>query len=105
MFFGNRDSSFDIATGHGLDGRGSVPANGQMPFIPQCPERLWIPPISLTSGYRVKLPGHEADNLDPVQTSRMVELYFHSYIRLQGVVFNYRTTLNINITHFLLVKN
>jgi hypothetical protein len=66
------DSSVGLATGYGLDGRGSFPGRGKR-FVssPQRPDRLWGPPSHLTNGYRgafslvVKRPGSKADYSPP----------------------------------------
>jgi hypothetical protein len=88
------DSLVRIATGYGLDGRGSIPGKGKR-FIscPQCPDRLCRPPRHLSYGYcrlfplgssgrGVKLTTH----LHLAPRSRMVKLHLHSSIRLHGVV-------------------
>jgi hypothetical protein len=55
------DSSVGIGTGYGVDGRGSIPGKGKR-FVssPQCPDRLWGPPILLCYGYRGRFPGGKA---------------------------------------------
>jgi hypothetical protein len=54
--------AISIATGYGLDGRGSIPDRGKRFFpIPQRPDRLWGPPNLLNSGYwGVTFPGGKA---------------------------------------------
>jgi hypothetical protein len=53
----SRDSSVDIATGYGLDGRGSIPGKSKI-FVstPQRLDRLWDPPSFLINGYRGLFP-------------------------------------------------
>jgi hypothetical protein len=47
------DSSLGIATGHGLDDRGSIFSRDKRFFsCPQCQDRLWGPPSLLFNGYR-----------------------------------------------------
>jgi hypothetical protein len=54
----SRDNSGGIATGYGLDGRGSVPGRGKICFsIPKHSDRLWGPPSVLFNGYRGLFPG------------------------------------------------
>jgi hypothetical protein len=81
--------------GYGLDGQGSIPGKGKrFLYTPQRPDQLWGPPGLLSSVYRcavspgVKRLEHEGDHSPPVPRSRMVELYLHSPIRLNGVVLN-----------------
>jgi hypothetical protein len=46
------DSSVGIATGHGLDGQGSIPGSEKYFSYPQRPDRLWVPTILLSNGHR-----------------------------------------------------
>jgi len=62
------DSVAGIATGYGLDGRGSNPGGGEI--FSTCPDRPWDPPSLLYNGYRVfpggkKRPGRDADASTP----------------------------------------
>jgi hypothetical protein len=67
-----------MANGYRLDSRGSILGRGKRFFCTsQRPDRLWVP------GARAL---READH--PVPGSRMVELYLHSPIRLNGFVHN-----------------
>jgi hypothetical protein len=78
-----RDNSVCVATGHGLDGQGSIPCKVKRFFaIPQCPERLLGPPEpliqwvseALSSG--VKRLGREGGPyLHLVPRPKLVELY------------------------------
>ena len=52
-----RDSSVGIATGYGLEVRGSNPNGGEI--FRTCPDRPWGPPSLLYNGYRV-FPGGKA---------------------------------------------
>jgi hypothetical protein len=67
----NRDSSVGIATGYGLDCRGSIPGRGKKFLSSQLPGRLWGQPSVVASGYRgaisrwVKRPGRDADHSHP----------------------------------------
>jgi hypothetical protein len=65
------DSTVDIATGYGLDGRGvrvRVPAGTRFFSSPHRPDRLWGPLSLLSNGCRgdlspgVKRPGRQADH-------------------------------------------
>jgi hypothetical protein len=49
----------------------------------------------------VKRPGRAADHSHVVPRSRMVELYFHSFISLQRVVLNYLSTETLHLTQIL----
>jgi hypothetical protein len=54
LFYPNRDSSFGIVTGYGLDGRGvrvRVPVGSRIFLSPSGPDRLWD-----TNAYRGALP-------------------------------------------------
>jgi hypothetical protein len=69
----SRDSSFDIATGYGLDDRGvrvRVPVGSRIFSSPRRPDRLWVNPTSYPMGTGgsfpgVKRPGREADHSPP----------------------------------------
>jgi hypothetical protein len=53
--YGSRDSSVGIATSYGLDDRGvgvRVPVGSRIFSSPRRPDRLWVPPNLLSSGYR-----------------------------------------------------
>jgi len=57
-------SAVGIATGYGLDGRGSNPGGGEI--FRTCPDRPWGPRSFLYNGYRVfpggkERPGRDAD--------------------------------------------
>jgi hypothetical protein len=58
---GSRFSSAGIATGYGLDGRGSIPGMGNKFFsIPQPRDRLRGPPSLLSNGYLGDFPEGKA---------------------------------------------
>jgi hypothetical protein len=59
--FISRDSPVGIATGYGLDGRGSIPSRGKR-FLcsPRSPDRLRGPAQLLYNGYGGFLPGGKA---------------------------------------------
>jgi hypothetical protein len=86
----HRRNSVGIAAVHRLESRRSSPGKDKrFHSTPQYTERLWDPPILLSSGYlefswRVKQPEHEADLLNLVPRSR-TELYLHSPIHLHGL--------------------
>jgi hypothetical protein len=87
------DSSVCIATGYGLDGRGSIPGKGKKSFSnPLHPDRLRGPPNLISSAYwnysgcGVKLTAH----LRLVLRIRIVDPYLHSPTRLQGYPCNGR---------------
>jgi hypothetical protein len=70
----SRDSSIDIATSYGLDGRGvgvRAPVGAGFFSSPRRPARIWSPPSLQSNGYwrrgfpGVKRPKHEADNSLP----------------------------------------
>jgi hypothetical protein len=48
--------SVGIATGYGLEVKGSVPGRGKIFSSPQSPDRFWGPLSLLSIGYRVLLP-------------------------------------------------
>jgi hypothetical protein len=53
----SRDSSVSIATGYGLDDRGSIPGGGWQFFSSTlCPDRLLGPPSLLSKGYQGVFP-------------------------------------------------
>jgi hypothetical protein len=56
----SRDSSVGLATGHGLDGRGSIPGAVRRFFSSQRPDRLWDPPSLPSNGYRSCFPRGKA---------------------------------------------
>jgi hypothetical protein len=50
-----------IATGYGMDGRGSIPSRGMRFFCtPQCRDWLWGPPASYIIGSGGPFPGGKA---------------------------------------------
>jgi hypothetical protein len=55
----SRDSSVDIATDYGLEGRGSIPGSARFFSTPQRPDRLWDPP-SYPMGAGGDFPGDKA---------------------------------------------
>jgi hypothetical protein len=60
---GSRDSAVGIATGYGLDERGvgvRVPVGSRIFSSPRRPDRLWVPPNLVSSGYRGSVPGGKA---------------------------------------------
>jgi hypothetical protein len=57
LFVRNRDSSDNMTTGYGLDGRGSTTGWGKnILSIPQRPDRFWGPSSLLPNGYRELFP-------------------------------------------------
>jgi hypothetical protein len=46
----SQDRLLGIATGYGLDGRGSIPGKGKIFSSAQRPDRLWGPPSPLSNG-------------------------------------------------------
>jgi hypothetical protein len=92
----SRGSSVGIAKGYRLDGRGSIIGRGKTFFLystasipalePTQPLNQWVPAGSFLG---VKWPGNEANRSPP--RSRMVQLHFHSPIRLHGLVLNWYT--------------
>jgi hypothetical protein len=56
-----------MATGYGLDGRGSIPTGVDIFSTPECQPRFWGPSNLLSNGYRgifprgVKRSGHYTD--------------------------------------------
>jgi hypothetical protein len=63
------DSSLGIATGYGMDGRGSIPGRGKSFFsTPQRPEQFWDLPSLLSNEYWgnifpwIKQSGRETDS-------------------------------------------
>jgi hypothetical protein len=83
----SRDSTVCIATGYGLDGRGSNPGRSKISSSTQRPGRPTKPPIQWVS--RDLSPGGKAAaQLQLVTRSRMVDLYLHSPICLCGGMLN-----------------
>jgi hypothetical protein len=88
---GSRDSSVGIALGYGLNDRGS---RVRFPVGTGNSSLHWGPPSLLSNGYQqlfpwgLKRPGREGDHSPPssAEVKEWVELYFHSPIRLHGVV-------------------
>jgi hypothetical protein len=61
----SRDSSVGIATGCGLDGRGSIAGRGKI-FLFSSPDRLWGPTRHSTQWVpRIKRPGRDANHSPP----------------------------------------
>jgi hypothetical protein len=94
--FDCQDSSVAIATGYNLEVQGSMPGKGKKFFSTlQHPDRLCGPLTFLSKGYWGLFPKGETGrsvklttHLHLVPRSRLVELYFHSPIRLHGVAFS-----------------
>jgi hypothetical protein len=64
-------------------------------YSPRSPDRLLSPPTLLSNGFTASFPSGKnslgvklTTHLHLVPRSIMVELYFHSHIRLHGVVLN-----------------
>jgi hypothetical protein len=85
-FFESCDSLVSIATGYGLDGRGSIPGRSKsFSSALMYPDLFREPPSLPQNGcqgdfpWAVKWPGHNADH-SPSSTAevKMVELYLHS---------------------------
>jgi hypothetical protein len=51
-FLRSWDSTVGIATGYGLDDRGSIPEENKQFSSPQLSDQLWGPPILIYIGYR-----------------------------------------------------
>ena len=68
-------SSVGIATGYGLDSRGSNPGGGEI--FRNCPDRPWAPLSLLYNQYRVpggkERPGRDADHSPPSSAVVMKE--------------------------------
>jgi hypothetical protein len=90
-----RKFSVGIATGYGLDGAGSIPGGSKIFPSAQLPGQNWDPLSLLSNEHRglfprgysgrgVKLTTH----IHLVPSSRKVELYLHSLLRLHGIVLN-----------------
>jgi hypothetical protein len=68
MDSGSQDSSVSIVTSLGTE-RSSIPGWGTYPDLAPRPEKFWVPPSLVSSGYRgffyirVKRPGRETDYL------------------------------------------
>jgi hypothetical protein len=75
----SRDSSVDIATAYGLDGRGSIPKRGKI--IPLLHSVQTNPRVHRTS-YTKDTGGSFPEDKT---RSRMVELYLHSATYLHGI--------------------
>jgi hypothetical protein len=97
LLFKSRDSSVGIATGYGLDDRGSrfrFPAGaGNFSLHHRVQNGSGAHPASYSVGTRgsfpgVKRPGREADYSHPssAEAKEWMEPYLHSPIRLNGVV-------------------
>jgi hypothetical protein len=65
---------------------GSVP--GRAVFSPHRPDRLWEQPSPLYIGYRFLFPrdAKMTTHVHPVPSSRKLELYLHSAIRLHDIM-------------------
>jgi hypothetical protein len=90
-----RDSAVGIATDYGMGGPDSVPDRARFVSYPQHPDRLWAPSILLFHDFLLLLARGEptgawswplTSNLVP--SSRTVELYFNSPMRLYGIMLN-----------------
>jgi hypothetical protein len=103
-----------IATGYGLNGRGSNPGKENIFSYAQRLDRLCGPPSLLSNvfggssfpggktGRDVKLTSH----LHLVPRSRMVELYLLSHTCLHGIVLNYIIKYRDNLLTFAnIMKN
>jgi hypothetical protein len=88
------DISVDIAVSYGLDGWGSIPRRGKI-FLFSTASRPALGPTQSTIqqvpgviSLAARPSGWEADHLNPVLRSRMMELYLHFPICLHDIVFN-----------------
>jgi hypothetical protein len=89
-------SSVDVATGHGLDGWGSIPDKGKrFVSVLQRPDWIWDPPGLLFNWHLdpvskgVKRPWHKTKHrLHLLQKWRAAVLVIYFIIRLHGVVLN-----------------
>jgi hypothetical protein len=82
----SRDSSFGIATGYGMEGRGSIPSPAHVSDF------SLLYSVQISSGahpdsYPVSIGGLTVHH-HVVSSSRMVELYLDYAIRLYGLVFS-----------------
>jgi hypothetical protein len=88
----NRYSSIGIATGYGLQGRGSILDSVRCFSSPQRPDRLWGSPTLLSHAYHGLFPWRQSGRgvklTTIVQKSRNVELYLHSLRYLHGIELN-----------------
>jgi hypothetical protein len=76
------DSSVSIGTDYGLDDRDSFSVRGNRFCSPtRGPDRLWDPPSLLLNGWGLGVPIRFKS-----PRSRMVELYLHDPIHIQGVM-------------------
>jgi hypothetical protein len=100
-------SSISILTGYELESRGSIPSRNKIhSFTSQRPDRLWGPSSLLTNGYRGFFPMGKkgrgvnlTTHLHLLPRLGMVELYFHSHIRLHGIF----TGTGCQFSHHLLL--
>jgi hypothetical protein len=84
-----RNSSVGIATGHGLDGQGSIPGSGKRFFpSPQRSDRLWGSHSLISHGYRDSFVGvkrsrreaeHSLSSSAEVKNSGAISPFPHTY--------------------------
>jgi hypothetical protein len=94
MMITSRDSSVGIATGYGLDDRGSISGRNKFFLSAQRPDRqrgpLWLLSMSIGGiSLGVNLSVGETDQSPPLlPRSKIMELHLHSPTRLHGIVSN-----------------
>jgi hypothetical protein len=101
----SRDSPAVVATGYPLNDQGSIAGRGNKRFSAHYPTASrpalgpTQPPIQCVSG--VNRQESKTDHSPPFSAEEiMVELYFHSPIRLDGVVLNLLSTVTTLLAHF-----
>jgi hypothetical protein len=81
-------SSVGIMMRYGLDERDPIPIKRIFFFRSQRPDWLWDSMVLGSPSRRVKRSGRDVGPLQLVPRSRIMELYFHSPVRLYGMMLN-----------------